>query len=562
MDTGGYGWLRLRPGGRSGGALGETRRLPGRGGARARRSLRRPAPARLRARRPDRARRRDRAGRDPAGGGPAGGLDRRAGRRPLPRSAGGRTAPSSATPSARIPGSATCTRRPSSAGARARREPASWPSAETAPPPRSRFVGVRACELAAILVQDRVLPRRGFVDPAYRARREAAFVVAVNCGQAGGTCFCVSMGTGPAARAGFDLALTELIGRRPARASWSRWAASAGRRCASARAPPRRRSRGPRRPPDGARERADEADGPHARHRAACKELLYRNYEHPRWDEVAKRCLTCANCTMVCPTCFCTTVEDVDRPDGRRAERRAAAGTPASRWSSPTSTAAACAPRAGARYRQWLTHKLATWHDQFGTSGCVGCGRCITWCPVGIDITEEARALRQGEAGRREASRDDGNLRDRSWRSIPSSRTSPRRTSTRSSAAPPTSCSTPGEFIFREGQAADRFYLIRAAARWRSRSSSPDKGPVTIETARGRRGARLVVALPALPVALRRAGAERRARAVASTAPACATKCEEDPDLGYELLKRFAELMVAAPRGDAPAAPGRLWQRD
>jgi ferredoxin len=46
------------------------------------------------------------------------------------------------------------------------------------------------------------------------------------------------------------------------------------------------------------------------------------------------------------------------------------------------------------RYRQWLTHKLATWFDQFGTSGCVGCGRCITWCPVGIDITEEAAAIR------------------------------------------------------------------------------------------------------------------------------------------------------------------------
>src|SRR5207247_10247427 len=45
------------------------------------------------------------------------------------------------------------------------------------------------------------------------------------------------------------------------------------------------------------------------------------------------------------------------------------------------------------RYRQWLTHKLGTWHDQFGESGCVGCGRCIAWCPVGIDITAEAARL-------------------------------------------------------------------------------------------------------------------------------------------------------------------------
>jgi ferredoxin len=47
------------------------------------------------------------------------------------------------------------------------------------------------------------------------------------------------------------------------------------------------------------------------------------------------------------------------------------------------------------RYRQWLTHKLVNWHDQFGTSGCVGCGRCITWCPVGIDLTKEVSVLRE-----------------------------------------------------------------------------------------------------------------------------------------------------------------------
>ena len=50
------------------------------------------------------------------------------------------------------------------------------------------------------------------------------------------------------------------------------------------------------------------------------------------------------------------------------------------------------------RYRQWMTHKLSSWHDQFGVSGCVGCGRCITWCPVGIDITAEAAAFRREAA--------------------------------------------------------------------------------------------------------------------------------------------------------------------
>jgi ferredoxin len=128
------------------------------------------------------------------------------------------------------------------------------------------------------------------------------------------------------------------------------------------------------------------------------KELLYRNYDHPRWEEVAERCLTCGNCTMVCPTCFCTTVEDVTDLAGEHVERH-------QRWDSCFTVDysgihdGAVRGSAKSRYRQWMTHKLATWHDQFGTSGCVGCGRCITWCPVGIDLTEEAAAIRESEEG-------------------------------------------------------------------------------------------------------------------------------------------------------------------
>jgi ferredoxin len=126
------------------------------------------------------------------------------------------------------------------------------------------------------------------------------------------------------------------------------------------------------------------------------KDLLYRNLEHPRWDEVATRCLSCANCTMVCPTCFCTTVEDVTDLSGEHAERW-------QRWDSCFTQAfsyvhgGSVRPSTKAKYRQWMTHKLATWLDQFGSSGCVGCGRCITWCPVGIDITEEVRAIRESD---------------------------------------------------------------------------------------------------------------------------------------------------------------------
>jgi len=265
---------------------------------------------------------------------------------------------------------------------------------DTAPPPRYAFVGVRPCELAAILVQDRVFLGGPFVDPAYRSRRESAFILAVSCGSPGGTCFCTSMGTGPKAGPGFDLALTEVIdGARHdlvVEVGSERGAEVA--------------SSVPHRPAEAAdlyaaRTVLAAAEGVmnHALDTEGLKEILYRHYEDPRWDEVARRCLACANCTMVCPTCFCATVEDETDLVGAATERRRV-------WDSCFSQefsyihGGSVRTSAGARYRQWITHKLATWLDQFGVSGCVGCGRCITWCPVGIDITAEARALRQGEA--------------------------------------------------------------------------------------------------------------------------------------------------------------------
>jgi len=265
---------------------------------------------------------------------------------------------------------------------------------ETTPPPRHAFVGVRPCELAAILVQDRVFLGGPFVDPAYRSRRESAFVVAVDCGSPAGTCFCASMGTGPKAGPGFDLALTEVIGD-----GRHLFVVEVGteRGAEVAAAVPHR----PAEPADldAARDVTARAEGRMGRtlDTAGLKDALYRRYEDPHWDEVARRCLACSNCTMVCPTCFCATVEDETDLVGAATERRRI-------WDSCFSQefsyvhGGSVRTSGGARYRQWITHKLATWHDQFGVSGCVGCGRCITWCPVGIDITVEARAVRQGEA--------------------------------------------------------------------------------------------------------------------------------------------------------------------
>ncbi|MDR7418637.1 MAG: 4Fe-4S dicluster domain-containing protein [Armatimonadota bacterium] len=257
------------------------------------------------------------------------------------------------------------------------------------PAPRYAFVGVRGCEVAAVAVQDRVFLEGAAQDPLYRARREAAFILAVNCVEPGGTCFCASMKTGPRCAGGFDLALTELddiflveIGSELGAhmLSAAEWRPAGAFEMARGR-----------------RALAD-AEGKMGRvlDTRDLPDLLYENLDHPRWAEVAERCLSCANCTMVCPTCFCADVQEVSDLTGDNAMRLRV-------WDSCFNHEFSyifgghLRPNIRARYRQWLTHKLAAWVDQFGMSGCVGCGRCITWCPVGIDLTRELDAIR-GEA--------------------------------------------------------------------------------------------------------------------------------------------------------------------
>lgn len=262
-----------------------------------------------------------------------------------------------------------------------------WSSEAEPPedPPRYAFLGVRGCDLAAIATLNGVLGAGAHPDTSFTGRLGRAFVVAVNCTEPGGLCFCASMGTGPAAGPGYDLALTERTGPEG-----RRYVVDVGSP-AGADVLDRLAHRAPGTDEiDGAR--ADVADA--ARHMGRqmpegdLRQLLVDSRESPHWEEVAARCLTCGNCTMVCPTCFCTSAEDVTDLTGTHAERWMT-------WASCfefefTFVHEGSVRQSGSsRYRHWLTHKLGTWHDQFGTSGCVGCGRCIAWCPTGIDITEE-----------------------------------------------------------------------------------------------------------------------------------------------------------------------------
>lgn len=321
----------------------------------------------------------------------------------------------------------------------ARRSAAGFTVEDVVPePPRLALLGVRSCELHALAVQDRVfLDRQGqFTDPYYARARQRLFLVAVECEQPGGTCFCASMGTGPHVPEAFgagpgarpsselgssgrvslptvsapaegaipentqgtlpwvDLILTELadafvvrigspagqelVERLDLPAASSEQLAEARRRVAAA-----------------ARAMGRTLDTSDVRN------LLHRNQEHPRWDQVAQRCLACTNCTLVCPTCFCSSVEEVTDLSLETAQR-------VRRWDSCFSPDFAQVhggnfrPSIRGRYRQWLTHKFASWYDQFDVSGCVGCGRCITWCPVGIDVTEEIAAIRAAGGAQKE----------------------------------------------------------------------------------------------------------------------------------------------------------------
>jgi len=255
-------------------------------------------------------------------------------------------------------------------------------------PVRYAFLGVRGCDLRAIAVQDRVL---GGADTGYARRRADLFVVAVACTDPADTCFCASVGCGPAVTSGYDLALTEL----PDGYVVETGSADGEELLAGLPVEP-----APPEQVDRARSAVDAAAAQMSRSlpEADLRELLAGSYDAARWDDVAARCLSCGNCTMVCPTCFCTTVEDVTDVTGEHAERWM-------RWDSCFDLdfshlhGGPVRESTHSRYRQWLTHKLGTWHVQFGESGCVGCGRCIAWCPVGIDITEETAALAEESRG-------------------------------------------------------------------------------------------------------------------------------------------------------------------
>ncbi len=259
--------------------------------------------------------------------------------------------------------------------------------------PKLAFLGLRACDLASIQIQDRVVGYgvestfRCESDTYYGETRRQSILIAVNCTRPGNTCFCSSMNTGPKAKENFDIALTEL------RQSFIVEVGSEKGKKLAQKLPLKEAS-------ESDLELAELKLQNAAKHMGRqmeteqVRKLLNNTIEDSHWDKVADKCLSCGNCTMVCPTCFCCTVTDSTDITGTKISRT-------KEWESCFThqfSYASGGPQRNTikgRYRQWMRHKLCTWWDQFGSSGCVGCGRCITWCPVGIDITEEVETLRQ-----------------------------------------------------------------------------------------------------------------------------------------------------------------------
>jgi len=269
-----------------------------------------------------------------------------------------------------------------------RRDNGGWvvePDAQ--PAPAQALLGVRPCEMNAILIQDRVFLREEWSDPIYRTRRQNAFIVTVDCLHPCGTCFCHSMGTGPQTETGYDLNLTELddvfllkVGSEAGRMVLSGISLQPASAFLIQSA-------------NKGLEEARRRMGRNLPNKDELPNLLLNNLDHPQWDDVAARCLSCTNCTQVCPTCFCWDASD--QPDlalqsSQRVRTWDSCFNPEYSYVAGGNTR----PNTRSRYRQWLTHKLASWKHQFDVLGCVGCGRCITWCPAGIDLTREVAALR------------------------------------------------------------------------------------------------------------------------------------------------------------------------
>ncbi|MCF6766994.1 4Fe-4S dicluster domain-containing protein [Thiotrichales bacterium 19S11-10] len=252
--------------------------------------------------------------------------------------------------------------------------------------PKYAIFGVRPCDLRAIEIQDKVFIDNTYHDVRYQKRREHLFIIAANCTDCHSNCFCVSLGDYPKAEKSYDLAMTEIEGG---------FVITSGTQKGQEVLNQLDLSEANRDQVSNADKRIQETAKKQTKTLPDIKTMeakLKERLDHPQWDDVAKRCLSCGSCTQACPTCFCHTEKDEPTLDGTETEHLR-------EWDScfgldhSYTHGELYREEPKHRYRQWLVHKFGTWRDQFNTKGCVGCGRCVTWCPVKIDVTDEINAV-------------------------------------------------------------------------------------------------------------------------------------------------------------------------
>jgi len=247
------------------------------------------------------------------------------------------------------------------------------------------ILGVRACDIAALKLQDQHFLHGEYIDPYYKARRQSLLVIGVDCSHPADTCFCNATGDGPCVSDGADIVLTELNNGFLIHADTPSGKAVTNQLTLIA--------------PSKLQLVEAEKQNKEAAERqtrglpnANIQKSLNAIQSHQHWEDIGKRCLACGNCTAVCPSCFCHSEHDESDIEGNSA-------THVRQWDSCFNQQHSyihgiiIRGDTSMRYRQWLTHKFAHWVTQYGRSGCTGCGRCITWCPVGIDVTLELATL-------------------------------------------------------------------------------------------------------------------------------------------------------------------------
>ncbi|MBS3977633.1 MAG: 4Fe-4S dicluster domain-containing protein [Syntrophomonadaceae bacterium] len=245
-------------------------------------------------------------------------------------------------------------------------------------PARQVIVGIRPCDVQSVQVMDEVFLTKGYVDKLYKEKRDHTCLVALGCLSPLPTCFCSSMGLNPMAAPGADLMMYDLgdsYGIIPQSEAGEALIASLGGLVLD----------GGQVPAGNPCTLKVDTEGLTAK--------LQKMFEHPLWNKVNQKCLACGTCTYLCPTCHCFDIQGKNKGDEGYKFRC---------WDSCmypeyTLMAGGHQPRSSKkeRLRQRFLHKLQYMPERYHAWGCVGCGRCLAYCPVQVDITRFMRDVKE-----------------------------------------------------------------------------------------------------------------------------------------------------------------------